>query len=56
MNYIIYLVPISFVIGLAVGFYLFIFQISPWELGTFTNTIPFASIFGMVGVIINVVI
>ena len=56
MKLLLILIPISFVIGLALGFYLYIYQFFPQQLGTFTNTIPFASIFGMSGVVINLVL
>lgn len=49
------LVPISFAIGLASGFYLCIYLFFPLHLEGFTNAIPFASILGMAGVIINLV-
>jgi hypothetical protein len=49
------LVPISFVIGLALGFYFYIYLFFPLELGTLTNTIPVTSIFAMAGVIVKLV-
>jgi hypothetical protein len=55
MNLLLILVPISFVIGLVLGFYLYIYLYLPQYLETFTNVIPFASIFTMVGVIVKLV-
>ena len=47
------LVPVSFVIGLALGFYIYLFF--PLQLETFTNIIPITSISSLVVVIINMI-
>ena len=49
------LAPISFVIGLTLGFYLYIYLYFPVYLEAFTNIIPVTSISGLVGVIANLV-
>lgn len=49
------LVPISFVTGLVLGFYLYIYIFLPQYIETFTNLIPLASISSLVVVIINMV-
>jgi hypothetical protein len=55
MKLLLILVPVSFVIGLALGFYLYIYLFFPLQLETFTNIIPFTSISSLVVVIINMI-
>lgn len=54
MKLLLILVPVSFVIGLALGFYLYIYLFFPLQLETFTNIIPITSISSLVVVIINI--
>jgi hypothetical protein len=55
MKLLLILVPISFVIGLALGFYFHIYLFFPLQLETFTNIIPITSISSLVVVIINLI-